>query len=109
MTKQVMRVCIDPDPNVDIEIFRMEAADDILRLLVDAHETAFTRQHSPHRFGFEERSASPFVEGVVDVVRRGILCVARPICNVTGWGVWPPKDWTLDITVGSTSHPQHNW
>ena len=37
-----MRVCIDPHPNVDTGIFRIEAADDILRLLVDAHETEFT-------------------------------------------------------------------
>ena len=42
MTKQDVRVCIDPDPNVDTGIFRIEAADDILRLLVDAHETEFT-------------------------------------------------------------------
>ena len=37
-----MRVCIDPHRNVDTGIFRIEAADDILRLLVDAHETEFT-------------------------------------------------------------------
>ena len=42
MTKQDVRFCIDPDPNVDTGIFRIEAADDILRLLVDAHETEFT-------------------------------------------------------------------
>ncbi len=42
MTKQGLRVCIDPNPNVDTGIFRIEAADDILRLLVDAHETEFT-------------------------------------------------------------------
>jgi len=42
MTKQGMRVSIDPNPNVETGIFRIEAADDILRLLVDAHETEFT-------------------------------------------------------------------
>ena len=42
ITKQNVRISIDPDPNVDTGIFRIEAADDILRLLVDAHETEFT-------------------------------------------------------------------
>ena len=42
MTKQDMRICIDPDPNTDAGVFRIEAADDILRLLADAHETEFS-------------------------------------------------------------------
>ena len=42
MTKQDVSVCIDPHPNVETGIFRIEAADDILRLVVDAHETEFT-------------------------------------------------------------------
>jgi len=42
MTKQAMRICIDPDPNTDAGVFRIEAADDILRLLADAHETEFS-------------------------------------------------------------------
>ena len=37
-----MRICIDPDPNTDAGVFRIEAADDILRLLADAHETEFS-------------------------------------------------------------------
>ncbi len=37
-----MKVCIDPHPNVDTGIFRIEATDDVFRLLVDAHETEFT-------------------------------------------------------------------
>ena len=42
MTKQDMKICIDPDPNTDAGVFRIEAADDILRLLADAHETEFS-------------------------------------------------------------------
>lgn len=42
MAKQEMAVCIDVDPSEDIDIFRIHAADDILRLLADAHETEFT-------------------------------------------------------------------
>ncbi|MFB1066654.1 nucleotidyltransferase domain-containing protein [Natrinema sp. H-ect4] len=41
-TKRGIKVCIDPHPGSDREIFRTETADDILRLLVDAHETEFT-------------------------------------------------------------------
>ncbi len=42
MAKQDITVCIDAYPNADTAIFRIEAADDILRLLVDVHETEFT-------------------------------------------------------------------
>lgn len=42
MTGQDMAVCIDVNPADDIDIFRIAAADDILRLLADAHETEFT-------------------------------------------------------------------
>jgi len=42
MTKQSVQVCIDLNPAGDREIFRSGAADDILRLLADAHEDEFT-------------------------------------------------------------------
>ena len=42
ITKQGMRICIDPDPNTETGVFRIKAADDILRLLADAHETEFS-------------------------------------------------------------------
>ena len=35
-------VCIDAYPDPDTDIFRIGAADDILRLLVDAHDTEFS-------------------------------------------------------------------
>lgn len=35
-------VCIDANPTVEKGVFRIKAADDILRLLADAHETEFT-------------------------------------------------------------------
>ena len=35
-------ICIDVSPGAETDIFRIEAADSILRLLVDAHETEFT-------------------------------------------------------------------
>lgn len=42
MTKRDITVCIDAYPDPDTDVFRIEAADDILRLLADAHETEFT-------------------------------------------------------------------
>nr|WP_233565487.1 hypothetical protein [Halorubrum sp. Atlit-26R] len=43
MAKQDITVCIDAYPDQDTDIFRIGAADDIFRLLVDAHETEFTK------------------------------------------------------------------
>ncbi|WP_128478928.1 nucleotidyltransferase domain-containing protein [Halorussus pelagicus] len=42
MAKRDIKVCIDAYPDTDTGIFRIGAADDILRLLADAHETEFT-------------------------------------------------------------------
>ena len=42
MAKQDITVCIDAYPETDTEVFRIGAADDILRLLADAHEAEFT-------------------------------------------------------------------
>lgn len=42
MTKQNITVSIDAFPGPDVDIFRIGAADDILQLLADAHETEFT-------------------------------------------------------------------
>ncbi len=42
MTKRDVAICIDAYPDADIDVFRIEAADDILRLLADAHKTEFT-------------------------------------------------------------------
>jgi predicted nucleotidyltransferase/biotin operon repressor len=42
MTKQHIRVCIDLNPAGDSEIFRGSVADDILRVVADAHEDEFT-------------------------------------------------------------------
>lgn len=42
MAGQEIMVCIDAYPNSDTGIFRISAADEILRLLADAHETEFT-------------------------------------------------------------------
>ncbi|WP_254822968.1 nucleotidyltransferase domain-containing protein [Haloglomus halophilum] len=42
MTIRDITVCIDAYPERDAEVFRVGAADDILRLLADAHETEFT-------------------------------------------------------------------
>jgi len=41
-TKQRINICVDVNPGGDTAVFRIEAADDILRLLADAHETEFT-------------------------------------------------------------------
>lgn len=40
--KQDITVCIDAYPDADTDVFRIQVADDILRLLADAHETEFT-------------------------------------------------------------------
>lgn len=42
MTEQGITVRIDANPGGDAAVFRIEAADTILRLLVDAHDTEFT-------------------------------------------------------------------
>jgi len=42
MAKQDITVCIDAYPDPDTDVFRIGAADDILRLLVDAHDTEFS-------------------------------------------------------------------
>jgi len=42
MAKHGISVCIDAYPDPDIDVFRIGAADDILRLLVDAHDTEFS-------------------------------------------------------------------
>ncbi|WP_128906758.1 nucleotidyltransferase domain-containing protein [Halorubrum amylolyticum] len=42
MTKQDIRICINAYPDLDTDVFRIGAADDILRLLADAHDTEFT-------------------------------------------------------------------
>ncbi|MFC7141323.1 nucleotidyltransferase domain-containing protein [Halosimplex aquaticum] len=40
--KRGMAVCVDVRPTGDSDVFRIGAADEILRLLADAHETEFT-------------------------------------------------------------------
>lgn len=42
MAQRDTAVCIDANPTVEKGVFRIKAADDILRLLADAHETEFT-------------------------------------------------------------------
>lgn len=42
MTQQGINVCFDVNPGGDADIFRIAAADDVLRLLVDAHDAEFT-------------------------------------------------------------------
>jgi len=42
MAKRDITVCIDAYPDSGTDVFRISAADDILRLLVDAHDTEFT-------------------------------------------------------------------
>jgi len=37
-----IKVCIDVRPNADTDVFRIGAADDVLQLLVDAHDAEFT-------------------------------------------------------------------
>lgn len=40
--KRDITICIDAYPDADTDVFRIGAADDILRLLADAHQTEFT-------------------------------------------------------------------
>lgn len=42
MAQRDIRICIDAYPEAETDVFRIGAADDILRLLADAHETEFT-------------------------------------------------------------------
>ncbi|GGC71790.1 helix-turn-helix domain-containing protein [Haloferax sulfurifontis] len=41
-TKQGINICVPVTPGDDAKIFRLHAADDVLRLLVDAHQSEFT-------------------------------------------------------------------
>lgn len=41
-TKQHINICLPVTPGDDAKIFRLHAADDVLRLLVDAHQSEFT-------------------------------------------------------------------
>ncbi|WP_396613286.1 nucleotidyltransferase domain-containing protein [Haloferax sp. S1W] len=41
-TKQRINICLPVTPGGDSKIFRLHAADDVLRLLVDAHQSEFT-------------------------------------------------------------------
>ena len=49
--KRGINVCMDIDVGGDRDIFRIGAADEILRLLVDAHETEFTIPELVNRTG----------------------------------------------------------
>ncbi|MFC6993228.1 nucleotidyltransferase domain-containing protein [Haladaptatus sp. GCM10025707] len=40
--EQDIRVCLRVTPTADTRVFRLQAADDVLRVLVDAHDTEFT-------------------------------------------------------------------
>jgi len=42
MTKQGIKICVDAYPDPDTDVFRIGAADDILRLLADAHDAEFS-------------------------------------------------------------------
>jgi len=42
MAEQDIKISIDAYPDADTDVFRVRAADDILRLLADSHETEFT-------------------------------------------------------------------
>lgn len=42
MTERHIKICVDAFPDADGTVFRIGAADGILRLLADAHETEFT-------------------------------------------------------------------
>lgn len=42
MAKQGIKICVDVNPGSDTDVFRIGAADDVLRLLVDAHDAEFT-------------------------------------------------------------------
>lgn len=41
-TKRETRICLQIQPGGDTRIFRLRAADDVLRLLIDAHESKFS-------------------------------------------------------------------
>jgi hypothetical protein len=42
MAKRDIAVCIDAYPDSNTDVFRISAADDVLRPLADAHDTEFT-------------------------------------------------------------------
>ncbi|MFC6733916.1 HTH domain-containing protein [Haladaptatus sp. DYSN1] len=40
--EQGIRVCLRVTPTADTRVFRLQVADDVFRVLVDAHDTEFT-------------------------------------------------------------------
>lgn len=70
-TKHGIRVSLRVQPNDDAKIFRLRAADDVLRLLVDAHETEFTMRELGEETDHSRSTVWRAVELLdgVDVVR----------------------------------------
>ncbi|WP_410767409.1 nucleotidyltransferase domain-containing protein [Haloferax sp. DFSO60] len=70
--KQETRVCLRVLPGDDTKIFRLRAADDVLRLLVDAHETEFTMNELANETDYSRSTVWRAVElldelGVLDI------------------------------------------
>lgn len=60
--QQGIKVCIGVNPAADFELFRFGAADDILRLLVDAHEDEFSIPELVERTGVARSTVSRAVD-----------------------------------------------
>lgn len=74
MVEQGINVCVDVRPGNDADIFRVGAADDILRLLVDAHDTEFT---IPELADATEASRSTVWRGVTLLEQLGVIEVRK--------------------------------
>jgi len=71
MAKQDITVCIDAYPDPDTDVFRIGAADDILRLLVDAHDTGSrSLNSSTPRVLLGRRSGGPSISSTVSTPSR---------------------------------------
>jgi predicted nucleotidyltransferase/biotin operon repressor len=73
-TKQHINICLPVTPGDDAKIFRLHAADDVLRLLVDAHQSEFTLKELSE---MTDRSRSTVWRAVEFLDELGVIQVRK--------------------------------
>lgn len=66
-TKQGISVCVRLHPGSDERVFRMEAADDVARILVDAHDSEFTVRDLVNETGYSRSTIWRAVDFLADI------------------------------------------
>ncbi|GGN22077.1 nucleotidyltransferase domain-containing protein [Halarchaeum nitratireducens] len=66
-SKQGINVCISLHPDSDERVFRLEAADDIARILVDAHDSEFTIRDLVNETGYSRSTVWRAVDFLANI------------------------------------------